>query len=1138
MEVFKRQPKKQTLPFNSEELADFDIHTFLDSLIQPSKMLDLIVPTPVKFSNKRKLPFVVDDTKPDIVKKNLLFNVKKIGKIIIRAMDCGFHTIHETSDSHVFYNRIAFYNYIKQMLMPYAAKLEQEQSTQTCDSMTTFKLLSHQEIVRQYINSHTPYRGLLLYHGLGSGKTCSSIAIAENMKEYKQIIVMCPASLKTNYIKELKKCGDPKYNAALHHWKWLRPSDPEFEPTLQELCITRKKGQGIWATEDDAEPNFADLTSEEQLQIQMQIDEVIIVKYQFIHYNGLSTTSRIWNKLLRDEKSQGNPFHNKVIIVDEAHNLISRIINKLGSKHEQIALTLYKWLKTAENCKIILLSGTPMINSPYEFSILYNILRGTNTVYTFTNNQTIPSQTVLEQNQSNPIIREVDVVDTSNPSKFLITKCPHNFTLTQNKMKLTTSTEYDSGTTDKDFISNIEKTLKCTHERTEKYDTLPEDQEEFEQLFLSANMDKNLNMLMRRISGLTSYYPDMVSLMPRLNPPEIITIPMPRIQFEYYEAKRIEEREQEKKSKAKKIDDKSSNSYKIKSRLACNFVFPEEIARPKLNKEDKDFGDIFEDEEYELTNEEQKEQKQEDKEDRQSLNKCYKEIYSFFSKNSELVPTYAPKFDAIANKIQRINGSKSQLHLVYSQFLTLEGLNLFSLILQLPAYGNYVAFDIKKNKESNKWTIPDNIKPDQNKYVLYTGAMEPERREIIRNIFNNDMDGIPSELQDFVKKMTPITIFMITAAGAEGISLKRVQHVHIMEPYWNPIRIDQVIGRARRICSHSKLPKEEQFVNVYKYIMSLPADKKEGYGDVFRKDPDPVTTDEYLMKLSFYKDELIHKFQSYIQDSSIDCFLHKNTCFSIPIENPNSMLINYNSNLEKDKSLPISDDVYLRFKKHLDTISSVIGNKYIYDMFYEHTYKTNQLNIKTMNSYEACFIAQIIRAYVSHYKKKTIHFVDIGTGQGTSSIVVLNELLQFPEVNYTSIDPINTGQPTILQFLKYVNSKNITPKFIEQTSDIAMTELTQQKAKLNIISIDGDSTAESLTQDIQQSDALLVKQGILILSNVNLPHVKEAITTLLPGYNRISIEANKIKVEKDLLLDKENPESIVNSSTLYCFQKK
>jgi SNF2 family DNA or RNA helicase len=65
--------------------------------------------------------------------------------------------------------------------------------------------------VRDYINIYTPYRGLLLYHGLGSGKTCSSIAIAEGIKNEKRILIMTPASLRSNYIEELKKCGDYLY---------------------------------------------------------------------------------------------------------------------------------------------------------------------------------------------------------------------------------------------------------------------------------------------------------------------------------------------------------------------------------------------------------------------------------------------------------------------------------------------------------------------------------------------------------------------------------------------------------------------------------------------------------------------------------------------------------------------------------------------------------------------------------------------------------------------------------------------------------------------------------------------------------------------------------------------------------------
>ena len=77
----------------------------------------------------------------------------------------------------------------------------------SCDSKKEgeFNLLTHQNIVRDYINIFSPYRGLLLYHGLGSGKTCSSIAIAEGLKTDKKIVIMTPASLETNYRGGIKK---------------------------------------------------------------------------------------------------------------------------------------------------------------------------------------------------------------------------------------------------------------------------------------------------------------------------------------------------------------------------------------------------------------------------------------------------------------------------------------------------------------------------------------------------------------------------------------------------------------------------------------------------------------------------------------------------------------------------------------------------------------------------------------------------------------------------------------------------------------------------------------------------------------------------------------------------------------------
>ena len=106
-------------------------------------------------------------------------------------------------------NREIFVNFINTLFLPYKEEIEQEGSKLTCDSLKQkkskdFSLMTHQKLVRDYMNLYTPYRGILLFHGLGAGKTCGSIAIAEGMKNDKKVFVLTPASLKTNYFEELK----------------------------------------------------------------------------------------------------------------------------------------------------------------------------------------------------------------------------------------------------------------------------------------------------------------------------------------------------------------------------------------------------------------------------------------------------------------------------------------------------------------------------------------------------------------------------------------------------------------------------------------------------------------------------------------------------------------------------------------------------------------------------------------------------------------------------------------------------------------------------------------------------------------------------------------------------------------------
>ena len=66
-----------------------------------------------------------------------------------------------------------------------------------------------------------------------------------------------------------------------------------------------------------------------------------------------------------------------------------------------------------------------------------------------------------------------------------------------------------------------------------------------------------------------------------------------------------------------------------------------------------------------------------------------------------------------------------------------------------------------------------------------------------------------------------IKIFMITKTGAEGLNLKCVRSVHIMEPYWQPVLIEQIIGRAVRTESHIRLPPKDRNVEVFIYMMTF-----------------------------------------------------------------------------------------------------------------------------------------------------------------------------------------------------------------------------------------------------------------------------------------------------------------------------
>ena len=239
--------------------------------------------------------------------------------------------------SYYMNNREIFINFINSLFEPYRQEIQENKESISCDTIgqtsSDFSLLTHQKIVRDYLNLYTPYRGLLLYHGLGSGKTCTSIAIAEGMKDSKRVIIMTPASLRANYIEELKKCGDLLYKRN-QYWEWV--STVENQDALKTISVLlnlpqeyiRRHG-GAFFINVKKPTNYNDLSDIDKKVLEEQLNEMIRQKYTFINYNGLR--SRRLTEMTSNYTR--NIFDNSVVIIDEAHNLISRIVNKIKKEN-------------------------------------------------------------------------------------------------------------------------------------------------------------------------------------------------------------------------------------------------------------------------------------------------------------------------------------------------------------------------------------------------------------------------------------------------------------------------------------------------------------------------------------------------------------------------------------------------------------------------------------------------------------------------------------------------------------------------------------------------------------------------------------------------------------------------------------
>ena len=866
-------------------------------------------------------------------------------------------------------NREIFINYINALFRPYKEEIDKMESSISCDRPddAKFVLLTHQKVVRDYLNLYTPYRGLLLYHGLGSGKTCSSIAIAEGMKTTKQVIVMTPASLRMNYLQELKNCGDTIYKKN-QYWEFIpvissgkskgekdaQAADKEevIDTLSKILSLTSdfiRKNGGAWLVNVKKPSNFNDLSTDEKKSLDLQINEMITYRYKFINYNGLRNSHL--KDLTRDYSV--NPFDDKVVIVDEAHNFVSRIVNKM-KRPESISMRLYEYLLSAQNCKIVLLTGTPMINYPNEIAILFNILRGHIKTWTFPLN--IKSSRKINKEELLKIFEPfnmLDYLDYKPSSKLLtVTRNPFGFANVQKdgvyKGVSNSNVKNRGDVSDVDFVRMITSILNkneidviANSIQVETFKALEDNLESFQNRFIDPNTGniKNENLFKRRILGLTSYFRSaQEQLMPSFNKDtdfKVIKIPMSNFQFGVYEQARIQERKIAKSAAKKKLKQVATDvysdtvsSYRIFSRAFCNFVFPEN--RRPMPKEGEDIESVLKgtaDEDildaisvrdrldnpdglYGADDIDLLENELKSGTDSSYAARIQTEM-KYLKDNADkyLTPKgleiYSPKF---LNVLENLKDPDFRgLHLIYTQFRTIEGIGVLKLILDA---NGFTQFKIKKDA-ADIWrlAIPED-KRGLPTYALYTGTETDDEKEIIRNIYNSNWSSVPDTITSEISMISTNNLYgeiiktlMITASGAEGISLKNTRYVHIIEPYWHPVRIEQVIGRARRICSHQELPPDLRTVNVFLYLMTFTKEQMSGDGAVELKlndvskfdDNIPVTSDETLYEISTIKERISQQLLTSVKEASMDCSIYNKPgtkdaikCFTFGKASPSS----------------------------------------------------------------------------------------------------------------------------------------------------------------------------------------------------------------------------------------------------------
>lgn len=637
----------------------------------------------------------------------------------------------------------------------------------------------YQVFVEKLLDPKNPYRGLMAFHGLGSGKSRTAVITSTRfIKDGKKILVLTPGALREKFVSELFIWGSQEHGIGIKNYKTL----PDKERIAQEKAARK----------------------------------AIQFYYDILTYNEKG----VYDKLKALANQETGMLEDRLIIVDEIHNLGSRM-----KKTTNISRQVYHFLMDKlYNCKLLFLSGTPLLNDPYELGVQFNLLRG----------------------------------------KF--------------------------------------RTKQGT------FTLFPENEEEFNDKFVNI-YDKsviNQQLFKRRISGLVSYYAGTTDRkgMPEevIHPPHMLT--MSNHQYKLYLQERFNETRRERKGKrgtTRGIEEATGSAFRTYSRMICNFSFPSGIIRPKpisardfrtfekyqdvrLDPAELDLDDVMDEidpskiegwkspsrsksstddlDDNELLSGQEKVLTKKQREETYAkllteallaLERMKDQVFS-----PDALNIYSPKMNQIMENIKSAPGNQGLIY-IYTEFRILEGVRIMGSILQYNGFKKIDYTDINSFDD-----FKEKYPKGQLHYGIISSEEDSKKRKILMEVFNHPENAHG----EYVK------VIMGTSASSEGIDLMRTTQIHIMEPYWNMVRNNQVIGRGARFGSHLDLPIEEQVVHVYSYQMSLTKEQISEIIELIDNPKEALSTDQHIHRLAMLKDQINSQFLLNIKEGAVDCALN------------------------------------------------------------------------------------------------------------------------------------------------------------------------------------------------------------------------------------------------------------------------